>query len=74
MHEDVVQRSWRTVMAALGQSCENLLADMHVKSFSFRTFGSQEGISSDYETLMIEHLPCVRSEVLSLSGRHVEIR
>ncbi|KAF5910074.1 Uncharacterized protein DAT39_000087 [Clarias magur] len=61
-------------MAASGQSCENLLADMHLESFSFRTFGSQGGISSDYKTLMIEHLPCVQAEMLSLSGRRVGIR
>lgn len=73
MNKDVVQGSWTTVMAALGQSCGNLLADMHLKSFSSLTFGSQEGISSDYEPLMIEHLPCVQAEVLSLSGRRVGI-
>lgn len=66
--------SWSTPMAALGQGCENLLAGMHLESFSFPTFGRQEGISSDYEPLMIEHLPCVQAEVLSLSGRRVGIR
>lgn len=74
MYKDVVEEAWITVMAALGQSCENLLAGLHLESFSFLTFGSQEGISSGYEPLMMEHLPCVQAEVLSLSRRRVGIR
>lgn len=61
-------------MGALWQSCENLLADMNLESFSFITFGSQEDISSDYEPIMIEHLPCVQAAVLSLNGSRIGIR